>query len=128
MFLFLKIIFILANSIEPDEMLRTTTFHLGYHSLQKYRVRGFQCRKGHVYSNEPARGILTPSIDSEQHVLARSLASLLCPYNSLAISIAVYNNICLFYSPRKRIQPVTCMECEKTTNDAMKFSYHFFIF
>ena len=35
-FLSLKIVFILANSANPDEMLHDATFHLGLHCLPKY--------------------------------------------------------------------------------------------
>ena len=36
MFLSLKIVFILANSVDPDEMPHTVAFHLGLHCLPKY--------------------------------------------------------------------------------------------
>ena len=36
-FLSLKIIFILANSEEPNEMLHSAAYHLGLHCLPKYR-------------------------------------------------------------------------------------------
>ena len=46
MFLSLKIVFVLANSTDPDEMLHYAAFHLGLHCLQKYPYRGFQSSKG----------------------------------------------------------------------------------
>ena len=33
-FLSLKILFVLANSVDPDEMLCYAEFHLGFHCLQ----------------------------------------------------------------------------------------------
>ena len=42
----LKIVFILANSEDPDEMLHFAAFHLGLHCLQKYTFTGFQYTKG----------------------------------------------------------------------------------
>ena len=38
----LKIFFIFANSVEPDEMQHFAAFHLGLHCLQKYSFRGIQ--------------------------------------------------------------------------------------
>ena len=38
-FLFLKIIFALANGAEPDEMPHYAAFHLGLHCLPKYIFR-----------------------------------------------------------------------------------------
>ena len=35
-FLPLKIVIILANSVDPDEMLHYAAFHLGIHCLLKY--------------------------------------------------------------------------------------------
>ena len=32
----LKIVFVLANSVDPDEMLHYAAFHLGLHCLPKY--------------------------------------------------------------------------------------------
>ena len=34
-FLSLKIVFVLANSVDPDEMLHHAAFHLGLHCLPK---------------------------------------------------------------------------------------------
>ena len=47
-FLSVKIIFILANSADPDEMLHSVPFYLGFHCLQKYPFRGFKSTKGKV--------------------------------------------------------------------------------
>ena len=41
-FLFLKIVLILVNSADPDEMKHYAAFHLGLRCLQKYPFRGFQ--------------------------------------------------------------------------------------
>ena len=41
-FLSLKIVLILANSADPDEMQQYAVFHLGLHCLPKYLFRGFQ--------------------------------------------------------------------------------------
>ena len=35
----LKIVFVLANSVDPDEMPHYATFHLGLHCLPKYSFR-----------------------------------------------------------------------------------------
>ena len=37
----LKIVSILANSVNPDEMPHNVAFHLGLHWLPKYPFRGF---------------------------------------------------------------------------------------
>ena len=42
-FLFLKVVLILANSADPDEMQHYAAFHLGLHCLPTYSFRGFQC-------------------------------------------------------------------------------------
>ena len=43
-FLALKIVLILANSADPDEMQHHAAFHL--HCLRKYLFKGFQYIKG----------------------------------------------------------------------------------
>ena len=45
-FLSLKIVLILPNSADPDEMQHDAAFHLGLHCLPKYLFRGFQSTKG----------------------------------------------------------------------------------
>ena len=45
-FLSLKIVFILANSADPDEMLPYAAFHLGIHCLRKYLFIGILNEKG----------------------------------------------------------------------------------
>ena len=45
-FLSLKVVLILANSVDPDEMQHYAAFHLGLHCLPKYPFRGFQYTKG----------------------------------------------------------------------------------
>ena len=45
-FLFLKIILILANSADPDEMPPNAAFHLGLQCLPKYLLIGIQNEKG----------------------------------------------------------------------------------
>ena len=45
-FLSLKIVSVLTNSADPDEMLRYAAFHLGLHCLSKYLFRGFRSKKG----------------------------------------------------------------------------------
>ena len=42
----LTIVFILAKSAGPDEMLHFAAFHLGLHYLPKYPFRGFRYTKG----------------------------------------------------------------------------------
>ena len=46
LFLSLKIVLILANSADPDEMQHYAAFHLGLHCLPKYLFRGFQYTQG----------------------------------------------------------------------------------
>ena len=38
-FLSLKIVFVLANSVDPDEMLHYAAFHLDLHCLSQYAFR-----------------------------------------------------------------------------------------
>ena len=38
--LFLKIVLVLANSVDPDEMQHCAAFHLGLHCLLKYPFGG----------------------------------------------------------------------------------------
>ena len=42
----LNIVFIIANSADPDEMQQYVAFHLGLHCLPNYPFNGFQNRKG----------------------------------------------------------------------------------
>ena len=45
-FLTLKIIFVLAKSVDPDEMPHYAAFHLGLHCLPKYAFRSHWYTKG----------------------------------------------------------------------------------
>ena len=45
-FLSLRIVFTLTNSVDPDEMPHYAAFHLGLHCLSKYPFRGLQYIKG----------------------------------------------------------------------------------
>ena len=45
-FIFQKIVFILANSADPDEMPHDAAFHMGLHSLPKCLFTGIQNEKG----------------------------------------------------------------------------------
>ena len=40
-FLSLKVVLILANCADPDEMQHYAAFHLGLHCLPKYHFKGF---------------------------------------------------------------------------------------
>ena len=42
----LKMVFTLANSADPDEMLHKAAFHLGLHCLPKYLFAGILYEKG----------------------------------------------------------------------------------
>ena len=42
----MKIVLILANSADPDEMQHDAAFHLGLHYLPKYPFSGFQYTQG----------------------------------------------------------------------------------
>ena len=46
-FLSLLVVFILGNSVDPDEMQHYAAFHLGLHCLPKYPFRGFQYTRGY---------------------------------------------------------------------------------
>ena len=50
-FLSLKIVLVLANSVDPDEMPHYGAFHLGLHCLLKNPFRGFQYTKGYLNWN-----------------------------------------------------------------------------
>ena len=45
-FLSLKVVLILANSTDTDQMQHDAAFHLGLHCFPKYPFRGFQVYKG----------------------------------------------------------------------------------
>ena len=45
-FLSLKVVLILANSADIDEMQHYAAFHLVFHCLPKYPFRGFRYTKG----------------------------------------------------------------------------------
>ena len=47
-FLSLTIVFILANSADPDEMPHYAAFHLGLHCLPKYPFEDFQPTKARL--------------------------------------------------------------------------------
>ena len=42
----LKVVLVLANGADPDEMQHCAAFHLGLHCLPKYLFRCFQYTKG----------------------------------------------------------------------------------
>ena len=46
-FLSLRIVFTLTNSVDPDEMPHCVAFHLDLHCLSKYRFRGLKYTKGY---------------------------------------------------------------------------------
>ena len=45
-FVSVKVVFTIANSVDPDEMLQNAAFNLGLHCLEKYPFRGFLSTKG----------------------------------------------------------------------------------
>ena len=47
-FLSLRVVFTLTNSVDPDEMSRHAAFHLGFHFLPKHPFRSFQYTKGYL--------------------------------------------------------------------------------
>ena len=54
-FLSLKIDFVLANSVDPDEMLHYAAFHLGLHCLPNYPFRVYWSSKGeNLVKEEPS--------------------------------------------------------------------------
>ena len=48
----LKVVLILANRADPDEMQHYAAFHLGFHCLPKYQFRSFQYTKESIYGCE----------------------------------------------------------------------------
>ena len=44
-FLPLKVVLIISNSVDPDEMQHNAAFYLGRYCLLKYSLRGFQFTK-----------------------------------------------------------------------------------
>ena len=44
-FLSLKVVLIIANSVDPDEMQHYAAFHQGLHCLPKYSFSGLQHKK-----------------------------------------------------------------------------------
>ena len=49
-FLSSKVVLILANSADPDEMQHYAAFHLGFHCLPKYPFRVFQYTKIKIFN------------------------------------------------------------------------------
>ena len=47
-FLYLKVVFILANTADPGEMPPNSTFHLGLHCLSKYLFISLQNEEGYL--------------------------------------------------------------------------------
>ena len=45
-FFSLKVVFVLANSVDPDEMPHNAAFHLDLHCLPKYSFRSHQYTNG----------------------------------------------------------------------------------
>ena len=43
-FIYLWIVCVIANIVDPDEMLHYATFHLGFYCLQMYTFTGLQIR------------------------------------------------------------------------------------
>ena len=48
-----EINFVLANSVDADEMSHDATFHLGLHCLPKYPFRGFCIQRIKGHNNYP---------------------------------------------------------------------------
>ena len=49
LFLSLKILFMAAKSVDPDEMPHSVAFNLGLPFLPTYRFRGFPAHKGLIW-------------------------------------------------------------------------------
>ena len=73
----MRIVHILANSAEPDEMLCYAAFHLGLHCLPAYLFRHFQCTQGlatwPVLRNTHAFIILTPVMFYNPNFLSHAI-------------------------------------------------------
>ena len=68
-FLSLTIIFVLANSEDPDEMPHFAAFHLGLQYLSKYLFRGFLSTKGsYTVFNESTLFLILSFIYREKRV------------------------------------------------------------
>ena len=52
-FLSLKVVFVLANSVDTDEMKQYAALHLDIHCLSKYPFKGFQYTKGYKCIHYP---------------------------------------------------------------------------
>ena len=76
-FLSLKVVLILANTADPDEMQHYAAFHLGLYCLPKYRFRGFQYTKG--YSSK----IRSTSTISEKVMYSQKKALYSTPMESI---------------------------------------------
>ena len=59
-FLSLKIIFVLTNSVDPDEMWHYAAFHLGLQCLPKYLFSGFPPSKGKYGINVWKKQVVGP--------------------------------------------------------------------
>ena len=63
-FVFQKVDFVLANSVDPDEMQRYAAFHLSQHCLpKKLALKGFPVHKG-----------LTPSLQNQMFLKHKSVS------------------------------------------------------
>ena len=58
-FLSLKIIFVLANSLDPDEMPHNAAIHLGLHCLPTCTLRSIPI-KGLIFNKYSYLGVFTP--------------------------------------------------------------------
>ena len=75
-FLSLKVVLILPNSADPDEMQHYAAFHLGLHCLSKYQFRGFQHTKGLQFKKE----FLSKQRKKKDHVVNSPLSVILFSY------------------------------------------------
>ena len=106
-FMSLKVVLTLANSVNPDEMQHYAAFHLGLHCLPKYLFRSFQYSKGwtgFLPSNFGSRTVscwsssvrvrLAPNIKLFVSNIASFRAGIQPPYNKTSDWLNIPTLIC----------------------------------
>ena len=66
-FLSFKVVLILANSVDPDEIQQNAAFHLGLHLLPPYPYRDFQYTKSKWQIS--AQNVLIPNTSNDEYDL-----------------------------------------------------------
>ena len=106
-FLFLKIIFVLANSVDPDEMLHYAAFHLDLHCLTKCTFRSHWYTKG-----LRAKICNIWYLDPDPHISRKNLNSTLNYHAHLLVFSEHNTEGHMFHSRQLTIQPA-CLLCRR---------------